>query len=109
MTAEGDLVRAALTYLEMVGVFAWRNNTGALKVGKRFIRFGHKGSGDILGVLSAGRMLSVECKIPPYDESDEQIEFKRDVLAAGGLAIVIRSLDDLEEALWVNRGKASNE
>lgn len=110
MTAEGDLVSAALIYLKAVGIESWRNNTGMLfdRTG-RPVRYGFTGSGDIFGIVSGGRFLSVECKVGKNKESAPQERFRRDVLAAGGLAIVIRSLDDLEEALWVHRGKASND
>jgi hypothetical protein len=31
--------------------FAWRQNTGAVKIAKRFVRFSFKGCSDILGML----------------------------------------------------------
>lgn len=106
MTAEGDLVRAALSYLKVMGILSWRNNTGMLKDRNgRPVRYGCTGSGDIFGIVSGGRFLSVECKVGKNKESDAQAEFRRDVLAAGGLAVVIRSLDELEEALWIYRTK----
>lgn len=107
MTVEGDLVRAALNYLKAVGVLAWRNNTGMLfdRTG-RPVRYGFTGSGDIFGITAGGRFLSIECKVGKNKESDSQKQFRMDVVAAGGLAIVIRSLDDLEEALWTHRAKA---
>ncbi len=110
VTAEGDLVRAALNYLKALGIESWRNNTGMLynRAGTP-VRYGYAGSGDIFAIISGGRFCSIECKVGKNKESDAQKEFKRDVLAAGGLAVVIRSLDDLEEALWIHRGKASNE
>ena len=107
MTQEGDLVRAVLSYLKVMGILSWRNNTGMLKDRNgRPVRYGCTGSGDIFGIVSGGRFLSIECKVGKNEESDAQKEFKRDVLAAGGLAIVIRSLHDLEEALWADRAKA---
>lgn len=43
---------------------AWceRQNTGAAKVGNRFIRFGWPGCPDVLGQLKDGRLLGVEVK-----------------------------------------------
>jgi hypothetical protein len=41
-----------------------RMNTGAAKVGNRFIRFGFKGCPDVLGQLRDGRLLGVEVKSP---------------------------------------------
>ena len=43
---------------------AWaeRMNTGAARVGNRFIRFGWPGCPDVLGQLKGGRLLGVEVK-----------------------------------------------
>ena len=45
---------------------AWceRMNTGAARVGGRFIRFGFIGCPDVLGQLRDGRLLGVEVKAP---------------------------------------------
>ncbi len=45
---------------------AWveRQNTGATKVGERFIRFGWRGCSDLIGMLKDGRLLAVEVKAP---------------------------------------------
>ena len=60
--AESDVLRGCLDYLKMKNIFCYRNNSGATKVGSRFIRFGYKGSSDIIGILPDGRFLAVECK-----------------------------------------------
>lgn len=57
-----DLTLAALIPLQDVGFF-WRNNTGALELGDRFIRFGIKGAPDIMGVYG-GLAIGIECKRP---------------------------------------------
>jgi hypothetical protein len=43
---------------------AWceRMNSGAVRIGKRFVRFGWKGCPDALGQLKDGRLLGVEVK-----------------------------------------------
>lgn len=98
--SETKLVRLVLQYLHMHQIFAWRNNTGALPVGKRFIRFGYPGSSDVLGVLPAdGRLLAIECKVGRGRLTSEQNEFIDRVNRNGGLAFVVRSLDDLIRAL----------
>ena len=45
---------------------AWceRQNTGAVKVDGRFIRYGWRGCSDLLGMLKDGRLLAVEVKAP---------------------------------------------
>lgn len=54
--SETRLVTACLNLLHLRGIYAWRNNTGVArpqrKDGSRgFVRFGKKGSADILGVM----------------------------------------------------------
>src|SRR5580765_188267 len=65
-TPEGELVKAALEYLSMRGCYVWRNNTGAYKPegSDRYVRYGYRGSSDILGVTGAphGRIVCVEVK-----------------------------------------------
>ena len=98
---ERDLVKACLSYLRARGIPAWRNNTGQLmqtnKRGKtRPVRFGHKGSSDILGLLPPrGQFFAVECKVGRNKLRADQEAFIDDVRSAGGCAIVVRCLEDL--------------
>lgn len=99
---ETELVKQCLEYLRLKGVFAWRNNSGMnvseYKGNKRVIRFGQPGAADILGVLgvmSLGRALAVECKIWPNKPSQLQANWLNNFTAHGGLAVVVWSLDDL--------------
>lgn len=57
-----SIVHPSIDVLRKLGCLAWRNNTGAAKLGERFIRFGVPGLPDIIGVLPGGRMLAIECK-----------------------------------------------
>lgn len=68
---------------------------------KRFIRFaGIEGISDIVGVLRpAGRALAVECKIRPNRPTPQQWAFLKAVDAAGGLAVVAYSVDDVIAAV----------
>ena len=101
---ESKLVRACLDYLRLVGVAAWRNQSGmvfAEHQGKRrAIRMGAKGGADIIGCLPPnGRTLAVECKVPPNKLTPEQDAFLAAIRRAGGLAIVAESIDDVMEAI----------
>jgi hypothetical protein len=102
-TPEGKLVKAVLEYLPLIGVVAWRNNTGAVsathKGRQRFVRFGIKGASDIFGILPGGRFLAVECKIGRNKPTNEQEAFLQMVTNQGGVAILAYSLDDIDEAL----------
>ena len=63
------------------------------------MRFGKKGSNDILGVLPGGRFLAVECKAKGGRLSPEQKQFLANVQELGGLAVVVRGWQELDEAL----------
>jgi hypothetical protein len=96
---ENSVKRACLEYLAARGVFAWSNNTGAVRVdGKRFVRFGMKGSPDILGVTNGGRILCVETKSERGRQTAEQREFEEAVRERGGVYVVAKSVLDLQEA-----------
>jgi hypothetical protein len=100
MTAEGAVVKACLEYLKLRGAFVWRNNTGALKDKKdRPVFFGKVGSSDIIGLLPGGRFIAVECKAPGGRLSNHQIEFLTQIENMGGLAIIARSVEDVEKIL----------
>ena len=101
---ESDIVRSCLEYLRRCGWVCWRSNTGAAAytnaAGKRrFVRYGEPGIADILGVLPGGRMLCVECKSATGRLRPGQEAFLGRVRAAGGLALVVRSVTELAALL----------
>ena len=102
---EKDVQKAIMEYLELSGIFCWRNNTGATKYegkdGKsRWVNYGKTGSSDILGVVSpSGRLLAIEVKSPTGRVSAKQQEFLEEIDRNGGIAIIARSVEDVETAL----------
>ncbi len=102
---ETDLVRNCLELLRLRGCFCWRNNTGGLAVGKRFVHFGQAGSADILGIVGpggtpkAGRLIACECKVGRNKLTEAQSLFLATISDHGGYAWCVRSLKDLEELL----------
>ena len=76
---------------------AWceRMNTGAARVGGRFIRFGFIGCPDVLGQLRDGRLLGVEVKAPKGKPSTEQTLFLERINQAGGVAFIARNCRDV--------------
>lgn len=99
---EAVVLKQCLDYLHLKGIYCWRNNTGACKAGSRFIRYGYKGSSDILGILPNGKFLAVECKRGKGGViSPEQHEFLSKIQSNGGFAIVAKSVDDLISALQI--------
>jgi hypothetical protein len=80
--------------------FAHRMNSGAAwlpgKGGKlRPVRFGFDGCPDVLGMMKSGRLLAVEVKRPSGKPTPVQERFLELVRAHGGVAGVVRSVDDL--------------
>lgn len=106
---EVDVLKDCLTYLryhsevshvkrETVGLF--RTMTG-----NRYVTIGFEGLADITGMLCDGRFLAVETKRLSGEARDKQAAFLRQVAKHGGVAILARSLEFLEEAM---RGKHGN-
>lgn len=99
---EGSVQAAVLAYLGQRGdCFFWRANTGGMRQGNSFIRFGRKGQSDILGCqFPGGRMFGVECKRPRGGvESKDQREFGEALRAAGGIYVLAHSVDEVAAAL----------
>lgn len=95
---ESIVLKQCLEYLQIRGIFVFRNNTGALKAGRRFIRFGFPGSSDILGILPDGRFLAIECKREKGGRlSEAQKDFISRINANGGVAMCVHSLDELQK------------
>ncbi len=76
-----------------------RMNTGAARIGNRFIRFGFTGCPDVLGQLRDGRLLGVEVKAPKGKLRPEQAFMLERINGAGGLAFVAHDCLDVHRAL----------
>lgn len=76
---------------------AWckRMNSGATRIGNRFVRFGWPGCPDLLGQLKDGRLLGVEVKAPKGKLRPEQTIFLERIRCAGGVAFVARDCRDV--------------
>jgi hypothetical protein len=76
---------------------AWceRQNSGAVRVGGRFVRFGWPGCPDVLGQLNDGRLLGVEVKAAKGRIRPEQLAHLERINRAGGVAFVARDLRDV--------------
>ena len=91
---EHAVQNAILAQLDRIGVFAWRQNTGAAidPRTKKVIFFGIAGQGDITGILPNGRRLEIECKAFRGKISDAQRKFAEQMQRAGALYIVARDV-----------------
>lgn len=103
---EAMVLRGVLAYLHSdPRVLVWRSNSGAAmlpgKGGKpQPVRFGVRGQADITGLVRAsGRRLEIEVKRPGGKQTPEQADFERLVADAGGLYLLVRSIEELQTAL----------
>lgn len=103
MSATNDLTNSIIDYIRRIGGKAWRNNTGAMRATytdkrgdakERFMRFGEKGSGDVLA-LHRGTFYSIEVKTGRDQLNENQMVWIDDVNAHGGVAFEARSIDDV--------------
>lgn len=108
VTPEKEVVKECLEYLKILGIYAYRTNTGAAEYQdragkKRFVRYGKPGVSDITGVMPGGRFIAVECKAANGRLSNHQTAYLRDIERMGGLAIVARSAGDITTAIKQDR------
>lgn len=88
------LMFGAKSYLTL-----WKNATGAVKIGDRFLKFGMKGSPDIIGIANGGRFVGIEVKTGHAKQSPEQKLFQAMVFKRSGIYILARCLSDVEIGL----------
>jgi hypothetical protein len=72
-----------------------RMNSGAARVGGRFIRFGFTGCPDVLGMLRDGRLLGVEVKAAKGKLRPEQAVMLERIRTGGGVSFVARDCRDV--------------
>ena len=91
-------VLIALTALP--GAHFWRENSGKFRSldGKRIVRAGTNGIGDIMGVY-CGHAVAIETKTKTGKLSEAQEHFKAAFTRAGGIYIVARSVYEAVSAL----------
>jgi VRR-NUC domain len=99
---ESQLVTACLKWLKLHRVVHFRVNNIAI-AGRSFR--GTKGVADIIAICPGGqgRLLAIECKTKDGKLRPEQQNWLCDVTQAGGMAIVVRDIADLEK-LWKEMG-----
>lgn len=112
--SEREVQKSVLTYLNGIGVVAWRVNSGAARLpasgGKtQLVRFnGAAGHSDIAGVLPAGvdpeqtppgRFLACEVKRVGGKLTALQAAFLERMRRQGALAFIATSIDDVRREL----------
>jgi len=116
MKHEAALQREIMLAMSESGCTVWRNNTGQAWQGTRIhnaggtvtlanarpITFGLcVGSSDLIGIAPDGRIIALEVKTKTGRVTPEQQQFIEHIKLMGGIAGVVRSVDD---ALKLLRG-----
>lgn len=107
-----SLVGAVVAYLNARGGYAWKNQTGVLPVGGRYVHAGRRGLPDVIGVWPEdwdwgpephvgriGRLIAVECKTGRGRLTADQRCVHAELEKRGALVLTIRNISDLEAAL----------
>jgi hypothetical protein len=97
---ESKLQRAILKEFNQGPTRLFRNNVGKLQdKNGRWVAFGLcKGSADLIGIHK-GRLLSIEVKEATGQAKDHQEAWRAMVVRLGGIAGVVRSLDEVRRLL----------
>lgn len=90
---ERDVLALILDYCAAERIFVQRRNVGALKIGKRFIRFAKPGQSDLWGILWNGRHFECEVKRPGKVPTDLQFGWLDECRALGAVAFWANSLE----------------
>ncbi|MFQ5445181.1 MAG: VRR-NUC domain-containing protein [Nitrospinales bacterium] len=98
---ESVIQHQILSYLGHIGVFCYRSNTGGARLpGKggrpQFVRFGVRGHPDIVAVYD-GKYVGIEVKSEKGRQTKYQRWFQEDLEEAGGVYLLARSVEDIEE------------
>jgi hypothetical protein len=110
-TPESCIQNACLEWLAWNHVLAWRANSGGMKVedatrrrGYRYVQFSTaKGMSDICAIIG-GRFFAIEVKSETGRTSPEQRAFLASVEAAGGVGLVVRSVEELAAGIAASGG-----
>ncbi len=105
MTKEKQIQSAIINYLEYLQnqgeLYYIRNQSGALKIDdRRFIRFGRRGSADIIVFFKGGVCQFWEIKTNKGRQSQSQKEFENVIKRLGFEYYIVRSLDDAQKIIY---------
>ena len=94
--SESALQKRVMVALATAGACVWRNNTGAVKKGARWIKYGlEKGSSDLVCLAPNGRAVFVEIKRAKYGHiSEDQKRFLEKCRRWGAIAGAVTSVEE---------------
>ena len=96
---ETALVRECIKWCRANGLFVWRNNTGTFQMGAAWLKFSMAGAPDIIGLLSDGKFLGIECKVKPNRQSELQKQFQEKIEFNKGVYVLVYSVYELANKL----------
>lgn len=100
---EARVVAETMVALSAIqGALVWRNNTGVASFRDRAVRFGLRGSADILACVR-GRFVAIEAKSRAGRQTSTQLLFEEAVARAGGCYILARDVETVLSTL-LNEG-----
>lgn len=76
-----------------------RRQVGAFMSGERYISVGRRGDPDITGILKGGRSYFIEVKAPGSYPDENQRQRIEELLAAGAVGGVARSIEEAKEII----------
>ena len=98
---ESEVVEQVKEVFRATGLAVQRINTGAFKVGSRYIRTANKGTLDFEGYDNHGRFVAFECKRPKGGRvSPEQKARIEDINRKGGIAAVVHSGEEALDLIF---------
>lgn len=97
MSAANELTNRIIDHIYRAGGYAWRASSVGVFDTKRmhFRAAAKKGVSDVLACFK-GRLIAVEVKIGTDRLSDEQVGFMKNVIHAGGSAVVASDFEQFE-------------
>lgn len=120
--SESKLLKEVQIFASSLGARMLRNNCGQLQDREgRWVRYGvaNPGGSDLVGwtpcVVTANMLghtiavfTAIEVKTPTGRPSKEQLAFLEAVRSAGGIAVLARSIDDVQEGVNGFRSSTGN-
>jgi hypothetical protein len=107
LVTEQDLTRTIIAAVLMSRLaHVWRTHSGQVKVRGAWMHLAPQGTADVTGYMldGSGRVVGLEVKLPKEQPTREQLTWRDGVIAAGGVAEVVRSvseaIDVLRAAAW---------
>jgi hypothetical protein len=100
---ESELQKMIIDYMRLKGHYVWKSGGGLFfseyKGKTRAVRMGLRGCADIIGILKTGHWFACECKTGYNKPTPEQLNFLSEIRSRGGLAIWVKSLDEVVKQL----------